>query len=232
MTQPTNPLIKFASDNVNTPSTGLPNKKEPPILLQTLGYDKDQIVAGNHLNYILDNFSTYLQWMQDQITEQQGQITEQQDQITEQQDQLNASQIKVGGFYLGGDEDPAKHFKYGVWSKIAADITLRSSVTQRTTVQGDNNPLVPLKSHVHKVTLSENGNHSHTWPQPTVDTDEGDGALAGGDVGSPPTPPVTITTNKTGTHTHIATCEATGEESPTIDVRGRHLGIVMWQRVS
>ena len=57
MPPPLNPLIVVASKNVNTPSTGLPNKKAPTTLIQMVGYDQDQVLAANHLNYILDNFS-------------------------------------------------------------------------------------------------------------------------------------------------------------------------------
>lgn len=67
MPQPTNSLIRIAESNINTPSTGLPNKKEPSSILQTIGWDKDQIVAGNHLNYILDNLAEHIAWVQEQV---------------------------------------------------------------------------------------------------------------------------------------------------------------------
>lgn len=66
MPQPVNALIRIAESDINTPSTGLPNKKEPTSVLQTTGYDKDQIVAGNHLNYIFDNLADYIDWLQEQ----------------------------------------------------------------------------------------------------------------------------------------------------------------------
>lgn len=66
MPQPINPLVRIAQLNVNTPTTGRPNKQAPSTPFTTIGWDKDQIVAGNHLNYIFDNLAQYIEWLQEQ----------------------------------------------------------------------------------------------------------------------------------------------------------------------
>ncbi|WNO47247.1 hypothetical protein [Vibrio phage vB_VibM_10AMN] len=67
-TQPTNPIIKIAENNVNLPSTGQPNKNEPSYPLQTTGYDNDQVVTAEELNYIFDNFGEWLKYL-NEVTE-------------------------------------------------------------------------------------------------------------------------------------------------------------------
>ena len=99
MTQPTNPLIRIAENDVNTPSTGLPNKKEPSNVLQTIGWDKDQIVAGNHLNYILDNLAEYIAWLQEQVA-----LTATKEYIDQQDSDIKNTTLTAGdGIDGGGD---------------------------------------------------------------------------------------------------------------------------------
>jgi len=66
-TQPTNPIIKIAENDVNLPSTGQPNKNEPSSPIQTIGYDKNQVVTAEELNYILDNFSSWLTYLTEEL---------------------------------------------------------------------------------------------------------------------------------------------------------------------
>lgn len=61
--QPTNPIIRIAENDVNLPSTGQPNKNEPSPPLQITGYDNDQVVTAEELNYIFDNFGEWLKYL-------------------------------------------------------------------------------------------------------------------------------------------------------------------------
>jgi len=61
--QPTNPIILIASDDVNLPSTGQPNKTEPASAIQTTGWDDNQVVTAENLNYIFDNFGEWLTYL-------------------------------------------------------------------------------------------------------------------------------------------------------------------------
>jgi hypothetical protein len=237
MPQPVNPLIRIAEDDVNTPSTGLPNKKEPTPILQTVGYDKDQIVAGNHLNYILDNLADHIAWLQEQVTTQNTTILDQ--------------QIKVDGFYLGGTANPATHLNYGTWVQVEADITLRSAVADGTTASGDNDPAVPLLEHNHAITV-DNDTHSHTFSG-TTDSDSHthtlgtvqnvSGSGQNVDTSQDAATGTTTTSQNTHSHTftgttdndqhnHTASSANTGDAAPTLDVRGRHLDVVMWKRTA
>lgn len=62
-TQPTNPIIRIAENDVNLPSTGQPNKNVPNSPIQTTGYDDDQVVTAEELNYIFDNFGEWLEYL-------------------------------------------------------------------------------------------------------------------------------------------------------------------------
>lgn len=62
-TQPTNPIIRIAENDINLPSTGQPNKNEPSSTLQSTGYDNDQVVTAEELNYIFDNFAEWLDYL-------------------------------------------------------------------------------------------------------------------------------------------------------------------------
>ena len=252
MPQPTNDLIRIAESDVNTPSTGLPNKKEPTSVLQTTGYDKDQIVAGNHLNYIFDNLAEHMVWLQEQITTQGITITAQGATITAQGNTILAQQIKVDGFYLGGAANPATHLLYGTWVQVEADITLRSATSDGTTVSGDNTPTVPLPQHNHTATNSSDGAHNHTFSGTTgSDTHHHDinssvdaaGATMVANGGTSPEGTVPTldnthnhtfsgTTNGVIDHTHTITVDNEGTAGATLDVRGRHLNVVMWKRTA
>ncbi|UUW39690.1 putative tail fiber protein [Vibrio phage VPMCC14] len=62
-TEPTNPIVVIADSDVNLPSTQQPNKSEPSSTLQTTGFDKDQIVTAENLNYIFNNFADWLTYL-------------------------------------------------------------------------------------------------------------------------------------------------------------------------
>lgn len=67
--EPSQPLVYIAKDDVNLPSTGQPNKAIPTNTLQTTGYDKEQVVFGEHLNYILNNHPEWINYNHERIEE-------------------------------------------------------------------------------------------------------------------------------------------------------------------
>lgn len=64
-TQPTDPIVRIAENDTTLPSTGLSNKLLPPTSILTVGYDANEIVPAEDLNYILDNFGKWLQYQKD-----------------------------------------------------------------------------------------------------------------------------------------------------------------------
>ena len=61
--QPTNPIVLVASNDVNLPSTGQPNKTAPNTAVQNTGWDDNQVVTAENLNYIFDNFGEWLTYL-------------------------------------------------------------------------------------------------------------------------------------------------------------------------
>lgn len=71
-TQPTDDIVRVAENDTTLPSTGLANKLEPTTQILTVGYDLNELVPAEDLNYIFDNFGKWLEYCK-QVAE--GQIT-------------------------------------------------------------------------------------------------------------------------------------------------------------
>lgn len=63
MAKPTDPIYVWAREDVNLPSTGLPNKSKPIDDLLDKGYDKGQKPAAEEFNYILNMSSGWIDWI-------------------------------------------------------------------------------------------------------------------------------------------------------------------------
>jgi len=63
MAKPKDPIVVFASQDVNLPGTGRPNKSKPIDDLLAKGYDKGQKPAAEEFNYILNQSSGWIGWI-------------------------------------------------------------------------------------------------------------------------------------------------------------------------
>ena len=125
-TQPTNPIIKIAESDVNLPSTGQPNKNEPSAAIKTTGYDKDQVVTAEELNYIFDNFSEWLDYL----------VLEDDDTNT-RIDSLEQIEI-TGGNGLSGGGDLSQNRSISMGTPSSLDGSTSNSVTTSSHTHGLN----------------------------------------------------------------------------------------------
>jgi hypothetical protein len=150
-TQPTDPIVRVAENDTTLPSTGLSNKLLPPNAILTTGYDANEIVPAEDLNYILDNFGKWLQYQKDVADSQiiagdgldsdVGSIGEGQTLSVDDTVVRTLRQILAGnGLVTGGN--------------LSADVTVDMG-TPSTTGAGSSNS-VTADSHAHALTLDSN----------------------------------------------------------------------------
>lgn len=152
MPAPTNPLVRIAESDTNTPSTGLPNKKVPNTALLSIGWDKDQIFAANHLNYIFDNLAEYIVWLQEQKNTLQVKV--------------DSLELPVGSLYENATNstNPSTLLGYGTWSpfaegKVTVGVGSHTDDTglSKTWSAGDTEG-----EYKHTQTVGELATHNHT----------------------------------------------------------------------
>lgn len=64
-TQPNNPIVRVAQQDTILPSTQLDNKILPSTSVINVGYDANELVAAENLNYIFDNLGKWLTYLLD-----------------------------------------------------------------------------------------------------------------------------------------------------------------------
>lgn len=64
-TQPNNPIVRVAQQDTILPSTQLNNKILPSTSVINVGYDANELVAAENLNYIFDNFGKWLTYLKE-----------------------------------------------------------------------------------------------------------------------------------------------------------------------
>lgn len=263
--EPTSPIYVVAKDNVILPIDGKQNKRLPESIYGTQGWDEGLPFDCSTVNYIWNNHGSWIDYLNKQRPVDLDAINKRIDDLNKKHTEdtktantrMTAMQIKVGGYYFGGSANPATHLLYGTWSKVEADLTLRSAATDGETT-GNNDPSVPLKGHKHDITINNGGAHTPTATQtphghrvlgttqiggstdPLAGTaiagefDGGNAYALNGREGQPFIKEVspTITVNRVTDHNHMATCKETGEDSPTLDVRGKYIPCVIWKRAS
>ena len=68
-TQPTNDLLIWANTDVNLPNLAGPNKTEPSADLVAKGWDFKQKPSAGEFNYILNNYSEWIEYLKDYVNE-------------------------------------------------------------------------------------------------------------------------------------------------------------------
>lgn len=152
-TPPTNPLVNIASDDVNLPSTGLPNKTVPTNALLTTGYDKDQTVFAEHFNYTLDNLSQWIAYLVEREVELQAQI---------EQERVSVGEIIS---ITGDPTNPATLKGYGTWAAEGEGKVL-VGVGSHTDDRGENKVWTDGQTegeYRHVQTTAEIAQHNHLF---------------------------------------------------------------------
>lgn len=150
-TQPNNPIVRVAQQDTILPSTQLTNKILPSTSVINVGYDANELVAAENLNYIFDNFGewlTYLKGVGDsqigagdglQTTPNSisgGQVLSVDNTVVRQTRTITAGDGITGGGNLGADRE----LRLGTPSSVG--VTSTNSVSEN--------------SHTHKLVLDNN----------------------------------------------------------------------------
>ncbi len=224
--KPNNPLIRIAQPNVNLPSTGGPNKKEPRQTLQNIGYDNNTNFYAEEGNYIFDNIGQWVQYLIDAVDGLQVQIEKE--------------RVSIGEIIeiTGDSTNPAVLKGYGTWEAFGQGrVTVGVGSFQDD--RGENKTWVDgqeegeyrhvqtsseLASHSHGTSVSSN-THSHEIKHYRSSDDVGDG------ISGAPTSTQVSTETETDTHTHTVTVNPTGSSSPMNNIQPS-VAVYRWKRTA
>lgn len=251
--QPTQPVYIVAKDDVVLPVDGSINKREPEPIFGTQGWDEGLPFDCSTINYIFNNLGKWVKYLNDQrpfdlnpILKAIKDLSDKHDRdiqtltdkhaedIQSMTDKVNAMQIKVGGYYFGGSANPSTHLLYGTWVKVEADVTLRSA-EQDGSVTGDNTPAVPLKAHTHAASQEV---HGHELLGQATSGGGNTDKLSGTKVAGESDGEAVYVLNGVSSQPLVQQVaptiivESSGESSPTLDVRGKHIPCVIWKRTA
>lgn len=220
-TQPTNPIIKIAENDVNLPSTGQPNKNEPSSPLQTTGYDNDQVVTAEELNYILDNFSSWLTYLNEELEQRKlpiGSVVE----------------------FSGVSTNPATLLGYGTWESFGEGLTT-VGVGSHTDDRGEIKTWSDGQTegeYQHVQIESELAQHNHTFSGTTDDNTVATSITQyltpnGTDTGTAQQQISDTSQNTDLTHDHAfsGTTDNTGSSSPMNNTQPS-IAVYRWKRTS
>lgn len=214
-TLPENPVIKIAHNDVVLPSTGKANKEKPNIVVQTTGYDDGQFVSSENLNYILDNFSSWITYLKE---------------VVEQREMPVGSVIEISG----DPTNPAVLFGYGTWESFAAGMTT-VGVGSHTDDRGESKAWIDGQTegeYRHVQTTSEVAEHNHTG---NTDNDVDSVTVRVSDIGTDTGTAQNVTsvtgTTKDLTHNHTFTTDNQGSSSPMNNIQPS-VAVYKWKRIS
>lgn len=151
-TQPTNPISVIAEDDVSLPSTGQPNKVVPNSAILTKGYDDDQVVTAENLNYMFNNLGKWSEYFLERINELQQQIEKE--------------RVSVGEIIeiTGVSTNPSILKGYGTWTSFGSGL-VTVGVGNHTDSRGESKTWSDGQTegeYKHVQTETEVGSHSHT----------------------------------------------------------------------
>jgi hypothetical protein len=140
--EPTNIIVRVAENDTNLPGTGLPNKTAPSSTILGTGYDDEQVVTAENLNYIFDNFGEWLTYLKLSQEEQDTNISTLNSDVNNLQNDItnleNIDIIAGEGIAGGGD--------------LTADRTL--TLGTPSTLDGSTSNSVTTDSHTHNLDMA------------------------------------------------------------------------------
>ncbi|UZV41157.1 putative tail fiber protein [Vibrio phage vB_VpaM_R16F] len=227
-TQPTNPIIKIAENDVNLPSTGQPNKNEPSSPIQTTGYDKNQVITAEELNYILNNISEWQIYFKDKVQELESQIENE--------------RVSIGEIIeiTGDSTNPSILKGYGTWESFGEGLTT-VGVGSHTDNRGENKTWVDGQTegeYQHVQTEAELAQHNHPFSGTTDDNTVATSITQyltpnGTDTGTAQQQISNTSQNTDLTHDHpfSGTTDNTGSSSPMNNTQPS-IAVYRWKRTS
>ena len=184
--KPLNDIIRIAENSENLPSTGKANKQLPSYTLRTTGYDDDQFMSAEEINYIFDNLGQWSQYFETRIDELILQIEKERVSIGEiieiTGDATNPSILKGYGTWesfgegvvlvgVGSHTDDRGESKAWVDGQVEGEyrhVQTEDELAAHTHIADE------VPDHVHSKTLSQRGNSTgdtgNYFKAGTVDT--------------------------------------------------------------
>lgn len=169
MDKPNEAIVAIAEENVDL-GNGRSNKLVPNSTLQGRGYDIRQTIYAQHLNYILNNFSSYLKYHEHRIEEL----------LT----RMDRERVSIGEIIeiTGDDRNPSEIKGYGTWEAVCQGLTtvgvgIHSDSNGETQIWQDGDVFGEYK---HTITISEMPPHNHNstlYSHISENTDGGDEVL-------------------------------------------------------
>lgn len=228
---PTKPLIRIAINDTTLPSTGLANKLEPPTSVLTTGYDANELVAAEDLNFTFDNIGSWVQYALDRISELQQQI------ITER--------VSIGEIIeiTGDSTNPSILKGYGTWESFGEGRVLLG-VGEFTDTRGESKTWIDGQNfgeYSHIQTESEMSPHTHTYSGQTDSQThshtlgngfrDDSGTETDGPAGPNDGSSVTVTDETTLSYTYSGTTDQTGD-GQAFNITQPSLAVYRWTRVA
>lgn len=145
--------IKWATNDVNDPVSGLPNKVQPTSEFQNDGLKSGEPLRRDYINYQFDKYAEFFEDLQNQI-----------DALAISAGTALLEQIfHVGKIYISADStSPETRFGFGTWERIKGKMII--GVDETDTDFNSAGKTGGSKTHTHTNNLSINpaGSHAHT----------------------------------------------------------------------
>ncbi len=157
MTQPTNPLIVWASDDVILPNAQRPNKSLPSESLIQTGWDLSQKPAADEWNYLLNNNGEYIKWI---VEEKINEFLKKSENLN---DLANKATARTNLEVFSKSEVNNKNILSGAGLTGGGDLSIDRTIsmsTPSTVGAGSSNSTVSGASSTHSHALDVTGNVS------------------------------------------------------------------------
>lgn len=136
--------LKWATDDVNLPGTGSPNKDEPSTTIKTVGLDFEEFPAAEDINWMFSKIYAAIVDLDSRT--------------------ISAGQLPIGSIYMNEDDDrnPAIILGYGTWEQKSGTVVVGAGA--HTDARGETITFIAGTTggeYKHALTVSELPAHTH-----------------------------------------------------------------------
>ena len=238
VTKPTNDLIRIAQNTQNLPSTGKANKQLPSYTLRTSGYDDDQFMSAEEINYTLDNLGEWSQYLIDEtdrvrevkVPEVESRISDLENLVTALTQQVIRERVSVGEIIeiTGDNTNPSILKGNGTWESFGEGQVL-VGVGSHTDDRGESKTWTDGASegeYRHVQTEAELATHYHTFNSRSSDNNTDVEFSQGGEGGTD-----TLRTGGSGVGGKPRFINDTGNSSPMNNTQPS-IAVYRWKRTA
>ncbi|CAH9012995.1 putative tail fiber protein [Vibrio phage 277E43-1] len=253
-TQPTNPLVRIAELDTTLPGAGTPNKIVPVSSLLQQGYDKENKMFAQNINYVFDNIAQWVKFSQDRLNEvdtkiitlegevddNNTEINSLKQEVISLEEQIEKERVSVGEIIeiTGDSTNPSILKGYGIWESFGAGQVLVGVGTHtddrsegKTWADKDSEgeyrheqTIDELVTHSHPASVSDD-THNHKTNRSNYQDDNA-GPLAIGSDGY-----IEAQDTSFYTHTHEVTIGNRGNSAPMNNIQPS-LAVYRWKRTA